>query len=82
MFVPVSRSTLFLLFLAFGVSVLLRAPMLNRPLSGHHEFCTAFSLIILENWQRDGLLTHSGAPPLTSNAPGDRGATWMGAGPS
>jgi hypothetical protein len=80
MFVPVSRSTLFLLFLAFGVSVLLRAPMLNRPLSGHHEFCTAFSLIILENWHRDGLLTHSGAPPLTSNAPGDRGATWMGAG--
>ena len=78
MFVAVSRRALLLLFLALGTSVLVRAPLLNRPLSGHHEFCTAFTLIILENWHRDGLMPHSGTPPLTFSAPGDRGAVWMG----
>jgi hypothetical protein len=80
MFVFVSRRALSILLLAFGASVLLRAPLLNRPLSGHHEFCTAFALIILENWHHDGIAAHGGAPPLTFNAPGDRAATWMGAG--
>lgn len=73
------RRPLLVLLLAFAASVALRWPLLDRPLSGHHEYCTAFTLIILENWQRDGLAAHAGAPPLTFNAPGDREAPWMGA---
>lgn len=73
------RRPLLALLLAFAASVALRWPLLDRPLSGHHEYCTAFTLIILENWNRDGLAAHAGAPPLTFNAPGDREAPWMGA---
>jgi hypothetical protein len=75
----VLRRPLLVLLLAFGASVLLRWPLLDRPLSGHHEYCTAFTLIILQNWHNDGLAVHAGAPPLTFNAPGDREAPWMGA---
>jgi hypothetical protein len=69
---------LIVLLLAFGASIALRWPLLDRPLSGHHEFCTAFSLIILENWHTDGLCAHAGAPVLTFSAPADRHSPWMG----
>lgn len=73
------RLPLIILLLTFGASVALRWPLLDRPLSGHHEYCTAFTLIILQNWHHDGLVAHAGAPPLTFAAPGDRDAPWMGA---
>ncbi|MBL7981846.1 MAG: hypothetical protein JNL52_08575 [Flavobacteriales bacterium] len=56
------RRALFVLLAAFGLSVLLRAPLLNRPLSAHHEFCTAITLITLHNWWTDGVAAHAGAP--------------------
>lgn len=78
MFVPVSRRALLLVLLAFGASLLLRAPLLDRPLSGHHEFCTAFTLILLDNWHTDGMAAHHAAPVITFAHDGDRGAPWMG----
>jgi hypothetical protein len=78
MFVPVSRRSLLVLLLAFSISVAVRAPLLDRPLSGHHEFCTAFSLILLENWHTDGIAQHHGAPVITFSNAADRGAPWMG----
>lgn len=78
MFVPVSRRSLLVLLLAFSISVAVRAPLLDRPLSGHHEFCTAFSLILLENWHTDGIARHHGAPVITFSSDADRGAPWMG----
>jgi hypothetical protein len=78
MFVPVSPRSLLVFLLAFSLSVAIRAPMLDRPLSGHHEFCTAFSLILLENWYTDGIAQHHGAPVITFSSDADRGAPWMG----
>ncbi len=43
-----------ILVLVFLVSVLLRYPNLNRPLSKHHEFVTAIPLRVLQIWQKEG----------------------------
>ena len=56
------RRALFVVLAAFGLSVAVRAPLLNRPLSAHHEFCTAITLITLHNWWTDGMAAHAGAP--------------------
>lgn len=56
------RRDLFILLAAFGLSVLVRAPQLDRPLSGHHEYCTAITLITLQNWWVDGFAAHDGCP--------------------
>lgn len=57
--------------LAFAISVGVRAPLLNRPLSAHHELCTALVLIILHNWHTDGFAAHHGAPAITFSGPAD-----------
>lgn len=57
--------------LAFAISVGVRAPLLNRPLSAHHELCTALVLIILYNWHADGFAAHHGAPAITFSGPAD-----------
>ncbi len=66
-----SRRHLLLLLLAFAVSVVVRWPLLNRPLSGHHELCTALVLIALHSWHHDGFLAHHGAPAITFTGPAD-----------
>ena len=72
MFVAMPRRHLLILFVAFGVSLFVRWPLLNRPLSGHHELCTALVLIALDNWHRDGFTAHHGAPAITFTGPADR----------
>ena len=57
-----SRSALLTLLLAFALSVAVRWPLIDRPLSAHHEYCTAFTLIALTNWWEDGFATHHGMP--------------------
>jgi hypothetical protein len=54
---------------AFVLSVLVRVPHIGRPLSAHHEFCTALVLIFLENWRHGGFLEHRGCP--AANFPGE-----------
>lgn len=71
MFVPMPRRHLLILLAAFSVSVAVRWPLLNRPLSGHHELCTALVLIALHNWQHLGFLAHHGAPAITFTGPAD-----------
>ncbi len=65
------RRHLLWILLAFAVSVGVRAPLLDRPLSGHHEYCTALVLIVLHNWQADGFMHHHGAPAITFTGPAD-----------
>jgi hypothetical protein len=67
----VPRRHLLWILLAFAVSVGVRAPLLDRPLSAHHEYCTALVLIILHNWQVDGFMHHHGAPAITFSGPAD-----------
>ena len=57
-----SRRIWLALLAAFALSVLVRVPLINRPLSAHHEYCTAFTLIALTNWWNDGFATHHGVP--------------------
>jgi len=71
MFVPMPRRHLFILLAAFCMSLLVRWPLLNRPLSGHHELCTALVLIALHNWHHDGFTAHHGAPAITFTGPAD-----------
>ncbi len=66
------RRDLLLLLLAFVLSVAVRWPHVDRPLSMHHEYCTATALIILQNWYTDGFMAHHGVPAITFTGPADR----------
>ncbi len=50
--------------LIFILSVLLRVPNLNRPLSKHHEFVTAISLRVLQVWEHEGAIEHNFSPAM------------------
>ena len=62
----------FLLCLLFVFSVVLRLPNLNRPLSKHHEFNTAFFLIPMEIWADDGADAHGFLPPYNYSTNADQ----------
>lgn len=49
------RNTVLLLISIFLLSILIRLPNINRPLSKHHEFLTAISLRILKVWEQEGI---------------------------
>lgn len=66
------RRDLFIVLFAFALSVAVRAPQLGRPLSAHHELCTALVLIVLNNWYTDGFSAHHGGPAITYSTPPDR----------
>lgn len=51
------------LFILFLCSIFLRTPNLNRPISKHHEFNTAFFLIPMEIWEEEGIQAHGFSPP-------------------
>ncbi len=55
--------------LIFLISVFIRIPNLNRPVSKHHEFNTAFFLIPMEIWKKEGIAHHGFLPPY--NYPND-----------
>lgn len=56
------------ILLLFAVSVVVRIPTLNRPLSNHHEFVTAHVLRIMQIWDEDGLMKNNFNPIM--NYPG------------
>ena len=63
----------FWLLLFFIISVVIRLPHLNRPLSKHHEFNPAVILIGLESWkQAGGAGNFHFIPLLTYQNPSDR----------
>jgi hypothetical protein len=66
------RRPFLIVFMAFVLSVGVRVPHIDRPLSAHHEFCTAVALIVLHNWWTDGIVAHHGAPVLSFTTPADR----------
>ena len=67
-----SRRHRIVLLAAFALSVLVRLPQLDRPLSYHHEYCTAIALTILHNWHEHGFIAMRGAPAITFMGPADR----------
>lgn len=66
------RRPAILILAAFALSVAVRLPHVGRPLSGHHEFCTALVLIFLQNWWTDGYTTLHGGPAHSFTTPADR----------
>lgn len=56
----------------FLLSVLVRLPQLNRPLSKHHEFCTAISLRVMQIWYDNGLEKYRCNPVMTYNNEADK----------
>lgn len=56
----------------FLLSVLVRLPQLNRPLSKHHEFCTAISLRIMQIWYDNGIEKYNFNPVMTYNNAADK----------
>jgi hypothetical protein len=66
------KRTFPLLFGIFLLSVVVRLPELNRPLSKHHEFCTAISLRIMQIWYDNGIETYDYNPVMTYNNPADK----------
>ncbi|MDO8527028.1 MAG: hypothetical protein Q7T03_04990 [Deltaproteobacteria bacterium] len=68
-----NKSRVFLLLLAiFSVSVLIRLPFLNRPVSRHHEDITAHALKPIETWTAEGALKYAFNHVLTYANPGDK----------
>jgi hypothetical protein len=59
------KKTLPLLLLTFLLSVAVRMPNINRPLAHHHEFCTAVTMTILENWWDGGIKNYGFNPVMT-----------------
>jgi len=66
------RKTFPVLVGIFLLSVALRLPQLGRPLSKHHEFCTAVSLRILEIWYDNGIERYQFNPVMTYNNEADK----------
>lgn len=60
------------LFGIFLLSVLVRWPLLDRPLSKHHEFCTALSLRIMQIWYDNGIEKYGFNPVMTYDNEADK----------
>lgn len=65
-------ATLLILGLLFSVSVVVRIPLLNRPLSNHHEWLTAHTLRINQIWFENGIRYYGFWPIMTYNNDADR----------
>ena len=57
-----------ILITVFLISVVVRLPNINRPLSKHHEFVTAISLRIINIWEINGASKYNFNP--VTNYPG------------
>jgi hypothetical protein len=66
------KKSIWILLLLFLFSVAIRLPNLNRPLSKHHEFCTALTLLILHQWQKEGIAALDAQPSTSYKLPADR----------
>ncbi len=69
---PFSGKSVFILLALFLVSVLVRIPTLNRPLSKHHEFCTAIALRVLQVWDEGGIAKYGFNPAMNYENAADK----------
>ncbi len=59
------KNPILFILLFWLLSVAIRVPQLNRPLSKHHEFVTAHTLRILEIWNQQGVLNFHFNPVMS-----------------
>lgn len=67
-----SVKALAIITLFFLVSILIRLPNINRPLSKHHEFITAIALQVITIWQEKGAATYNFNPVMTYQGAGNK----------
>ena len=68
-----TKKTLLIILSLFLLSVIIRLPNLNRPLSKHHEFNTAFFLIPMEVWYQTSGCDYNFSPVLNYQNKADQG---------
>lgn len=66
-----SSKSLLILLGIFAISVIVRAPHINRPLSTNYEWVTAHTLVTLQIWQAEGMIAHGLRPAYTFPNPND-----------
>ena len=66
------KSVVTALAVIFLVSVLVRLPMLGRPLSVHHEWLTSTSLRHIQIFYENGAAKYHFSPVLNYNLSGDK----------
>ena len=59
------------LLVLFAISVFVRTPHINRPLSTNYEWVTAHTLVTLQIWHEEGIVTHGFRPIYTFPNPND-----------
>jgi hypothetical protein len=62
-------TTIAILLLVFAISVIVRLPNIDRPLSKHHEFVTTISLRIIQIWDKESAVKYNFNPVM--NYPGE-----------
>jgi hypothetical protein len=62
----------------FLLSVLVRSPLLNKPLSNKHQWLTAHILQTFDIWSQNGISHHFYSPIYTYNNPGDKFISSLG----
>ena len=60
-----SRTNLLLIFLIFTLSIFIRLPNIDRPLSSNYEWVTAHTLVTLSIWEKEGITNHNFNPIYT-----------------
>jgi hypothetical protein len=68
-----SKREIYIIGCVFLISLLVRLPNLNRPLSKHHEFNAAFFMIPMEIWNESSIFRYHGSPVLNYENPSDKG---------
>lgn len=66
-----------IILILFFISVVVRIPHLDRPLSKHHEFNAAMILIPMEVWDQTPASEHHYAPIMNYSNAGDKGVNNM-----
>lgn len=67
-----SAKGLLIVSLLFMITIGIRLPNLDRPVSKHHEFNTAFFLIPMEIWNEEGVAQHGFIPPYNYSNENDK----------
>ena len=64
-YTPSLSTSLLLLSILFSISIFVRWPHLNRPLSANYEWVTAHTLVTLQIWNVEGIFAHRFNPIYT-----------------
>ena len=62
----------------FAYSVHVRSENMQMPMSRHHEWISAHTLLTLKIWEKEGIANHYFSPVYAFSNPGDIGSNFLG----